>query len=650
MFSFFLFLSMKPKHAAKYLVVSIAVISSGLLYLQWSPSASQSEKYFDHGHLRSMLLDSLYQGENDMFASAGTCDHCHGADPTGVANVDFFGNDVNVVDDWSSSMMANSAKDPYWRAKVSHEVLTNPAHQAELESVCTTCHAPMGKYAAESLGQDHYSIAEMVEDSVALDGVSCLACHRQTPQPEVALHTGRMFFDPNKMAYGPYTSPLITPMALSSGYTPEHGAHINDSKLCAACHSLVTQTVDLAGEATGAEFVEQATWHEWLNSQYPAQGISCQGCHVPRLPKQSVRIATGYNTPPREPYGLHELVGGNAFMLALLKDNREELGIAATEAAFDETISKTITNLQNNSITIQVNEEDRDADSVYFNVLLTNLTGHKMPSGYPARRMSMHVTVRDASNGVLWQSGGFDNDYYINGEDDQFEPHHTHIRNEDDVQIYEMVMGDVNGNRTIILERGASHLKDNRLTPKGHSSTHPQADTTEIVLNVEDPDFNNDPTEGTGSDRTYYRVPLDGYAGELTVTVEVYYQSVPPNWAMPMFDANTPEIETFEAMYNAADKAPVLMKSSEIAFEEFINVDEKDQRFGTIQWNAIQHMLTIQSQEKANVYLYDAHGKMIRQWKANVGTESMQHNLVRGTYIVRMVSETGKTMVRKIVA
>jgi hypothetical protein len=119
---------------------------------------------------------------------------------------------------------------------------------------------------------------------------------------------------------------------------------------------------------------------------------------------------------------------------------------------------------------------------------------------------------------------------------------------------------------------------------------------------------------------------------------------------MPMFDANTPEIDTFEAMYNAADKAPVLMKSSEIAFEEFINVDEKDQRFGTIQWNALQHMLTIQSQEKANIYLYDASGKIIRQWKANLGTESMQHNLVRGTYIVRMVSETGKTMVRKIVA
>ena len=37
--------------------------------------------------------------------------------------------DVNVTDYWRSTLMANSAHDPFWRAKVRHEVLVNPDHQ-----------------------------------------------------------------------------------------------------------------------------------------------------------------------------------------------------------------------------------------------------------------------------------------------------------------------------------------------------------------------------------------------------------------------------------------------------------------------------------------------------------------------------------------
>ena len=38
-------------------------------------------------------------------------------------------------------MMANSARDPFWRAKVSHEILVNPAHSVGLQDKCTSCHA-----------------------------------------------------------------------------------------------------------------------------------------------------------------------------------------------------------------------------------------------------------------------------------------------------------------------------------------------------------------------------------------------------------------------------------------------------------------------------------------------------------------------------
>ena len=146
------------------------------IYNNYDTMTPAEKKHHSHYHqLRGTAADSLYEGTNSMFASSGKCDHCHGFDPNGLASVDALGNDINVVDDWRTSMMANSAKDPYWRAKVSHEITINPGHQQEIESLCTRCHAPLGRFAAMAAGADHYSIAEMVEDSVALDGVSCLA-------------------------------------------------------------------------------------------------------------------------------------------------------------------------------------------------------------------------------------------------------------------------------------------------------------------------------------------------------------------------------------------------------------------------------------------------------------------------------------------
>lgn len=631
---------MKPKRS-KLILLGLAFIACGALYLQMTPAEKVQHAFYDHSHLRSGDLDSLFEGENAVFASAGKCDHCHGKDPEGFANVDIFGNDVNVVDDWSTSMMALSARDPYWRAKVSHEVAVNPSHQQELENLCTKCHAPMGNYAHQMTGGEHYSIEMMTSDEVALDGVSCLACHRQLPQEGEALHTGQLFFDPVKIAYGPYESPLITPMALYSSYAPEYGAHINDSKLCAGCHSLVTQSVDIEGNSTGTEFVEQATWHEWLNSAYPNEGVSCQSCHLPRLPKQAVHIATGFNTPAREPYGLHELVGGNALMLRLMKDNKSTLGIAATDEAFDETIEKTIDMLQNRTLTMQVQQEFRTADTLGFSVLLRNLGGHKLPSGYPARRMSVHVVVRNADEEIIFQSGGFTPNYEIIGEDATWEPHYQFIRNEDQVQIYEMVMGDVNGNRTTVLERGFSHLKDNRLVPRGFSTEHPQYDTTAVVLGVNDPDFGIQPGELSGTDRIHYRVPTNEDFSALSVEVSVYYQSVPPNWTTEMFTYDTPEINAFQQMFEGADKSPVLMKSAAFDVDEFVGINEFAKQTVKWTWLSVQQQLQLNTQHAGQLFIYDYNGKVLVQRSVPKGKHSIVLDLAPSSYIASFVNEKG---------
>lgn len=62
----------------------------------------------------------LPAGYNDLFAGSGECVLCH------ENLVNLAGESVSITDDWRSSMMANASKDPFWRAKVSHESLANP--------------------------------------------------------------------------------------------------------------------------------------------------------------------------------------------------------------------------------------------------------------------------------------------------------------------------------------------------------------------------------------------------------------------------------------------------------------------------------------------------------------------------------------------
>jgi hypothetical protein len=101
-----------------------------------------------------------------------------------------------------------------------------------------------------------------------------------------------------------------------------------NSKVCAGCHTLITETIDLEGNITGDQFVEQATYHEWLNSIYSVNGTQCNTCHMPRI-NDPILLAAEYPfLNAQTPYGLHHLVGGNVHMLELLKANKDVLDIS----------------------------------------------------------------------------------------------------------------------------------------------------------------------------------------------------------------------------------------------------------------------------------------------------------------------------------
>ncbi len=501
----------------------------------------------------------------EFFLPSSSCKGCHGYDSAHVSNIDESGADVNLVERWESTMMANSARDPLWRAKVSQEIITNPAHSGELQNKCTSCHAPMGRYTSLYHGNQYYGVNQIDGDSLGIDGVACGACHKIGPGTGFTF-SGDIPFDTNHVEYGPFTAPSVGPMQLYEGFTPTYSAHMDNGKLCSSCHTLVTQTADLSGNLTGGHFVEQATFHEFENSNFPGNNIKCQTCHMPQI-QDAITIANGFlGLTPRTPFNQHVFVGGNSFMLNILKNNRDSLGIIVPTDKFDSTIAATLTLLRTKSINLQTTVENLTSDTAFFKVRIENKAGHKFPSGYPSRRAVVQFVVLNATNDTVFQSGIYNANYRVLGETPAYEPHHNIIAQSGVSQIYEEVMGDVNGNFTSVLERGAVLLKDNRIPPAGFTTTAPMYDTT-LVSNdaLADDDFNKvAAVEGSGVDYVHFHVPLLGFSGILHVKTKVYYQSVPPKWVDEMFQLNSAPINRFRTMYQNADQTPILIAADSL--------------------------------------------------------------------------------------
>jgi hypothetical protein len=501
---------------------------------------------------------SLPGGSSINFNGSGNCAMCHSSD--GSSNTEN-GTDISMPTQWRSTMMANAARDPLWRAKVSMEIDTFPQYKEAIETKCTRCHAPMAHEEAMRNGQTTYSMEELESDPLALDGVSCTLCHQVEPDnfglPES--YSGHFELDNTRQIYGPFTNPLVGPMVNHSNFTPVYTEHMGESELCATCHTLFTAYVGNDGQLTGS-FPEQTPYLEWKNSMFGQDGVECQACHMPVADTaQDIATMPGWHTEYRQPYAKHEFVGANEFMLNILKDNIAELGITASEANFDSTLALTRRMLETQTVGLSASHS-LSSDTLSVDVMVENLCGHKLPTGIPLRRMWLHLKVVDSNDATVFESGKWNTAGEILGLDPGFEPHHNIINAPDQIQVYEPIMKDVNGDQTYTLLRAAGYLKDNRLPPMGFVSSHTAYDSTAIEgLALLDADFNRGAgVEGSGSDMVHYRIPVSS-GGPFRVEVEACYQTFPPRIFNDMITHDTPEIHSFAAMYEAADKAPSLL-------------------------------------------------------------------------------------------
>ncbi|MCB2184642.1 MAG: hypothetical protein KQH63_21675 [Desulfobulbaceae bacterium] len=532
----------------------------------------------------NFLGSPLTQFITQNFIGSNRCSLCHGH------LTDKAGNDMSINNHWQSTMMANAAKDPLWQAKVVSETNRNPAIKKVIEEKCVSCHMPMAwrqfiidnkGYEAEGKIADHPFEGFLETESnlreAALDGVSCSLCH-QIQDINLGIKksfSGKFTLNseiqpPDRPIFGPYKETVPEPMQTGIGFTPTYGAHTNDSALCATCHTLYTPYLDGKGNIAG-KFPEQTPYLEWLHSEFGEPvGIRhdihesvgtvriCQECHMPHSNSGGVMIArpAPKEATEKDHFSQHHFVGGNILMLNVLQDNISSLDISASTQKLEDTKMRAAKLLQQESALLSLSKGKISDNTLSTTVTVESLVGHKFPTGFPSRRTWIHLTVQDASGQVFFESGRPQADGGIIGDDcDEkmsYEPHYDLITRQDQVQIYESVMHNTDGQTTFTLLRGAGYIKDNRLLPRGFNKETAHKDIAVQGQALLDKNFIG------GSDQVTYSIALHSRKGPFKVTASLHYTPVSHAFMKDLRkDDSLDKVNQFVGFYDEADKTPV---------------------------------------------------------------------------------------------
>ncbi|RKZ13079.1 hypothetical protein DRQ32_02350, partial [bacterium] len=316
---------------------------------------------------------------------------------------------------WAGNMMANAARDPLFWAAVDIANQDVPG----VGELCIRCHSPQGWLNGRSSTPDGSALTGYPDEpDNDFEGIDCHFCHRMYEGPGGTPFTqnGQYWVDDGTPQdepprRGPYTQAFAPHPTARSDYH-------DSSEFCGTCHDLrspLQNLLDENGVDTGRLFPEQTTYSEWEQSAFAVEGTDCQDCHMPPAEVNPAFACNSFNparpaaTPGDDaPVYRHDLSGANSFMLTVLKG---EYGIALDRIdEYQSGIDRAITMLQGAAtIDLQTDPVAVEGDSLNVQVRITNLSGHKLPTGYPeGRRMWIELVAMDALGTPFYTSGDYD--------------------------------------------------------------------------------------------------------------------------------------------------------------------------------------------------------------------------------------------------
>ena len=235
-----------------------------------------------------------------------------------------------------------------------------------------------------------------------------------------------------------------------------------------------------------------------------------------------------------------------------------ERDVTASSQHFEAKVEQVEAQLRTRTATVAVADAALSGSLLTAVVAVESQVGHKFPSGFPSRRVWLHLSVADGDGRIVYESGAVAPDGGIAGNDNDadpamYEPHYEVISVADQVQVYEAILQDTEGRATTTLLRAGGYAKDNRLLPAGLDKQAVPADVAVYGAAAADGDF------AGGGDRVRYEVDLGGADGPFVVTVELLYQSISYRWAQNLAQHEGPEIERFLEYTEALPNVPVVV-------------------------------------------------------------------------------------------
>jgi hypothetical protein len=369
---------------------------------------------------------------------------------------------------WAGSMMANATRDPLFWAALDVANADGAANGAAgIGDYCLRCHTPKGWFGGR-VRKKHdvqpqeglVDAADLVdgadgcllqgehdrldEDANDYGGVGCSTCHRLLPnfaQSESALTVDDVacegFTEPCRGGpYDDYPVPIdefnVFP---APPHAWKHSAYQSGSEACGSCHDVSTPITEAGpfrtlienGSDTGLPFPAERTYSEWKASAFAnvlfadgmeqggaevpgvklARGQTCQGCHMPQAEgafEQDEPRVCSFGPEREGNLRTHQFAGGNTWVPAILKGEFPALGRGD---AFDNTVAWAQRMLSERSALVSATAR-RNGNTLTATVRVTNLAGHKLPTGYAeGRRMWLALEVRGAGNALLWSNGAW---------------------------------------------------------------------------------------------------------------------------------------------------------------------------------------------------------------------------------------------------
>lgn len=373
----------------------------------------------------------------------------------------------------------------------------------------------------------------------------------------------------------------VMPDPMWGAVSPEHSTRVDDfvksPEMCGSCHDL---TIPVQNHGMPI----QRTYTEWKHSAFgrddPVPGVTdtrCQGCHMPTMKHEYTDdMPVSLNPDPLlsgwYPYSkdrnigggtsFHKFAGGDRDLPQMMKVLYPEVdleligqptghdpmifpGMLSDRGPMWDRASRNTEIALRDAVSAEIASGPTcdGAGQCQLTVRVTNLSGHKIPSGFPAgQRMWLGLVVKDSTGAVVYQSGHYDpasarlyNDASMTGLDRALSPTIDEASNA--VMVYEKATGTCAGAPMRCTESpdllNDTILFDNRIPPLGYdyAAAGPLGGAfwsyePATLVPFEDP--SRYPADASGYSRNWdeinYSFDAAGATG-LTARAEVHYQS-----------------------------------------------------------------------------------------------------------------------------